>query len=213
MVGTDHANPEGMKRLQLLMVTLCVCSLGWSSPALARMGAGWAKKMRTKVVNVVPRVAQKLESFRMNFKAKHGGFRKNQLVVGKGHVFRTADGGTRRVTRLWSANRGRLLPELVVTKLRGPDGRSRGSSRVYPGNLRRVSGQLGREIATTMKDPVFKSAVAGDKKASALWQKRVEVADKRRRSAPTPPLKPFVNAQGKTIFVDDLRASPPLSVP
>jgi len=145
----------------------------------------------------------------MSFKAKRGSFRENQLVVGKGHVFRTADGGTRRVTRLWSASRGQLLPELVVTKTRGPDGRSRGSSTVYPGNMRRVGEQLGREIAANLRDPVFQAAVKGDKAASVLWDKKLKAAEEAKRALPAPPLKPFVNAQGKTIFVDGIRQARP----
>jgi hypothetical protein len=161
------------------------------------------------VANIAPRIGQKLELMRMTFKAKRGGFRNNQLVVGKGHVFRTADGGTRRVTRLWSASARKLLPELVVTKSRGPDGRSRGTRRVYPGNMRRVGQQLSREIAANMDHPLFKAAVAGDKRASALWSKHLQAAEEQKRAQPAPPLKPFVNAQGKTIFVDDLRAPRP----
>jgi hypothetical protein len=172
---------------------------------MAQKGAGWAAKWKARVVNLVPRMGQKLESMRMTFKAKRGGFRENQLVVGKGHVFRTADGGTRRVTRLWSASRGRLLPELVVTKMRAADGRSLGKRTVYPGNMRRVGTQLGREIAANMRDPLFKAAVSGDKAATALWNKKLEAAQERRRALPPPPLKPFVNAQGKTIFVDGIR--------
>lgn len=203
-----------MKRLHLWTVTLCACSLAWWSPALARpKGAGWAAKWKARVVNIAPSVGQKLESMRMKFKAKRGGFRENQLVVGKGHVFRTADGGTRRVTRLWSVSGRRLLPEMVVTKVRGPDGRSRGTSSLYPGNLRRAAGQISAELTANLRDPVLQAAVAGDKAASALWNKRFEAAQKKKRSLPPPPLKPFVNAQGKTIFVNDLREARPSPLP
>lgn len=208
-----------MTRLKTLLVFVCL--LGLTSPSASarevNRAPGVVARWRAGLQNLAPRVGAKVESLRLTFKAKRGGFRDNQLVVSKARVFHTADGGTRRVTKLWSVSGGKLLPELKVVKSRGADGRSSGVSRTYSGNIRRLGSQLARSFEATLQDPVFKAAVAGDKRAASLWNARFEAAQQRSKEMDAklgePPLHPFANARGETIYVKGLADPRPFPVP
>ncbi len=198
-----------MARLIRVLLALAV-SVSLASPAHA--APGLLARTSTWVKNLKPRLGQKLEDLRLGVKARLGGFRENELIVGKARVFHKADGSTQKVTRLMSVEQRRVLPEMTVRKERGPDGESRGATRNYDGNWRRaVGGSIGRSFAIAFKDPDFLAAIKGDKAAGERWeQKRAEMDRRESEAAKLPaPVHRFVDAQGKAVYIKALKDQRP----
>jgi hypothetical protein len=177
-----------------------------SAPALAAE-AGLVARVVTGLKNVKPKLGQKLENLRLGLKARVGGFRENELIVGKTRVFHKTDGSTQKVTRLMSVEQRRLLPEMTVTKERAADGKNLGTTRSYAGNWRRgVGGTLGRAFSRAFSDPDFLAAIKGDKEAGARWDvKRTEMERREKEQAKLPaPVHRFVDAKGKAVYIKEL---------